>query len=427
MMLKEELLHYVWQYQQFDRQALLTTEGAEVYVLRPGFLNSHAGPDFGEARVRIGTLEWAGTIEIHVRSSDWARHRHQTDAAYEGVILHVVWEDDAPVFRSEGSRIPTVVLQGRVPERILQKYETLVHALTPIPCAAHFPQSERLRKLSMLDKALLQRLERKAADVRDEWKATGHDWEEAVYRRLAWNMGFKVNAEPMQQLARALPLKILRKHRNQPWQVEALLFGQAGWLVGTFPDAYPAQLQKEFRFLHHKYQLESPLSPSVWKFARMRPANFPTVRLAQLAALLAQPHSLFALFTEATTPEALKEALAQPVGEYWRRHYHFGKEAKTRLGERMGATSLDNLLVNTAAPVLAAVARERDQPEMLDRAVALLETLPAESNHITRLWNELGLSFKTAADAQGALEWYQAYCSQKQCLKCEVGLELLRR
>ena len=425
--MREALLHYLWQYQQFDKGDLKTTRGELVALVRTGFLNADAGPDFCEAQLRIGTLDWAGQVEIHVRASEWYAHQHQHDAAYDGVILHVVWENDREVVRRDGTPLPTLVLSGRVPVALLDRYTQLMEALTPLPCAAHFRGVDSLRKSAMLDKALLQRLERKALEVKQFHAESRGDWEETTYWLLARNLGFKVNADPMLRLARALPLKILRKHRHRPEQVEALIFGMAGLLTVDYGESEPELLRREWDYLAHKYGLaDQQLSAHVWKFSRLRPANFPTLRLAQLAALVVHVPAWFALMTETEDLTLLKQQLVAPVRPYWHHHYRFGQTTHHAPPAAMGESSRDNLLVNTVAPLLAAVSKAEDRPALIDRAVALLETLPPEDNRITRHWNDFGLPLKTAAGAQGSLEWFQAWCQPKGCLRCAVGLAIVK-
>jgi hypothetical protein len=290
-----------------------------------------------------------------------------------------------------------------------------------------------LRVTSMLDKVLLQRLERKAADVKTIFDQTGQDWEETAYRLLAQNMGFKINAQPMLQLAGALPLKVIRKHRDAPTQVEALIFGMAGMLDGPsigeleFPDDYRIPLRREYRFLAAKYGLtESQLSPHVWKWGRLRPANFPTMRLAQLAQLLSEQASLLSLFVGETSAADLMRALQVKPSAYWQTHYRFGKEA-AKASSTLGETSAENIIVNTVVPLLAAYAKHRDQPVFLDRAVTLLEQLPPEKNRITDDWNALGLTVKTAFDAQASIELYNQFCLNKRCLQCQIGVSIVKK
>ena len=283
----ENFLHYIWQFQYFNKDDLKTSEGELIQVFQPGIRNSNAGPDFSEAKIKIGKLEWRGSVEIHIKSSGWNDHHHSTDQAYEKVVLHVVWENNHPILRSDGSLMPTLELKNRVNPALWNRYKTLFTSAESIPCANSWHKIPDITKLSMLDKTVIQRLELKAGDVKEVLSKNHNNWEETCYQLLCKNFGFKVNAESMLRLSQVLPYSILRKHIDKPLQIEALLFGQAGFLENVLEDEYVASLKREYRLLSKKYMLDSRQMKVVqWKFLRLRPANFPTVRLAQLASLL---------------------------------------------------------------------------------------------------------------------------------------------
>jgi hypothetical protein len=434
----ELFLYFIWQYQDFDHTDLRTTDGEPIQVVHPGFRNNHAGPDFTNARLLINDVEWVGTVEIHVNTSDWLAHKHQYDHAYDNVILHLVWHDDRTttnkrIDRPDGSPLPTLDLEHRTDSTLLARVSALTDAPDSIPCAGSFRSVQPLRITSMLDKVLLQRLERKAADVKTIFDQTGQDWEETTYRLLAQNMGFKINAGPMLQLASALPLKAIRKHRDAPTQVEAMIFGVAGLLDDPekgdleATDDYRNTLRREYRFLAAKYGLaDGQLAPHVWKWGRLRPANFPTMRLAQLAQLLSNQASLLSLFVGENSAADLQKAVQVRPSAYWQTHYRFGKAA-AKASSTLGETSAENIIINTVVPLLAAYAHHRDQPAYLDRAVALLEQLPPEHNRITDDWNALGLTVKTAFDAQASIELYNQFCVQKRCLQCQIGVAIVKK
>lgn len=428
----ETLIYFLWQFQYFDRTSLTTTADESIQVLHPGFRNDDSGPDFANARLIINDVEWAGTVEIHTKTSDWLAHRHQRDRAYDNVILHVVWEDDRvathqQLIRTDGTALPTLELQHRTDHTLLSRYEALSVSGDVIACAGQFRAVHPLKLTSMLDKAMLQRLERKAAEVKELFGAAHQDWEETTYRLLARNFGFKINAEPMEQLARAVPLKALLKHRDTPLQVEAMLFGTAGLLQNPDEtDEYLEQLRREYRFLAAKYQLsERELPAHAWKWGRLRPANFPTLRLAQLARLVAGSGSLFSLLIMADDAPTLLKALQVTPSGYWQQHYRFGKVTE-RGAPALGVTSAENIIINTVVPLLAAYAHHREEPAYIDRAIALLEQLPAEQNRITDGWSDLGLSVRTAFDSQASIELFNAFCTPKKCLSCQIGLSLIR-
>lgn len=428
----EVFLYFLWQFQYYDHTDLLTTEGELVQILHPGFRNANAGPDFLNARLLINDVEWVGSVEAHTKASDWLAHKHQHDRAYDNVILHIVWTDDRlpqtnqrrPT-RTDGSTMPTLQLQARTGSDLLSRYNTLTESPDTIPCAGQFRAVQPLRITAMLDKAMLQRLERKAADVKAMYDTT-QDWEETAYRLLAINLGFKINADPMGQLSRAIPQKALMKHRDSVRQLEAMLFGVSG-LLDTVEerDAYVDELQREYRFLAAKYGLlEKQLPAHVWKWGRLRPANFPTLRLAQFARLMSNHGSLFSLFVGMNdAPTLLKKLQVQPT-EYWQSHYRFGKTTD-KAAPTLGAASATNILINTVAPLLAAYAHHRDRSEYIDRAIALLEQLPSEKNTITDGWENLGLSIRSAFDSQASIELFNSFCTPKKCLNCQIGVSLV--
>ncbi|WP_266367718.1 DUF2851 family protein [Tellurirhabdus rosea] len=427
-MVSEDFLYFIWQFQYFGHIGLKTTNGEPVQVLHPGYRNRDSGPDFTNARLLIGAVEWAGTVEIHCRPADWYLHRHQHDRAYDTVILHVVWEDSGstPLQRPDGTLIPTLVLKDRTDAGLLGRYQKLLKETGPILCAGRFGEVDGLHRTAMLDAALLRRLERKAEAVRAVYAATGQDWEETVYRLLATAFGFKVNAEPFERLARTVSLKYLQKHRDSLLQVEALLFGTAGLLEEVPEDEYVLALRREHRFLASKYGLTEQILPAVvWKWAKLRPAGFPTLRLAQLARLVVSQRSLSGLCLDENEPQTLLRWLQVTPSDYWQTHYRFGKTAREG-ASALGEAAARMLLINVVAPVLAAYAEHRREPVYLDRAVALLESLPPEDNRIIRLWQTLGLPVRTAFDSQAALELYNQYCLEKRCLSCRVGAQLMR-
>jgi hypothetical protein len=424
--MNEAFLHYVWQFQYFDKKELSTTTGEPILIRKPGFLNSDAGPDFSNASVAIDGIDWAGTVEVHTQSSGWYEHRHDSDAAYENVVLHVVWEEDQPVHRKDGSRLPTLQLKGKVATELIRQYEKLIHHAGVIPCAPFFPKSESVIKLNMVEKALMKRLEQKSAQVNTVLNQNKGDWEETAYQLLAASFGFKVNKEPFMQLASALPYKIIQKHQHDARQAEALLFGQAGFLVTKTKDEYVTQLQAVWKFLSKKYFNGEPsLNAAQWKFLRLRPANFPSLRLAQFAALLVKHTSLFGTLTKAENVRDLRTFFEIAPSEYWRKHYRFGKKSKNEL-HRLGEASANLVIINTVIPLLVAYGKSIDQWSLVDRAVKFLHDIPHEKNKIVNIFRQLGYQPRSAFDSQGLMELYQQYCQRRQCLNCHIGASILK-
>ena len=428
--MQESFIHFTWQYQYFAKDSLTTTRGEAVQVLQQGMYNRQdAGPDFRGAKLRIGGMDWYGDVEIHLRSSDWQRHNHQADKVYNSVILHVVWEVDSKALRQDGTEIPQLELRGRVEGQMLDRYQLLMQSQHFIPCAPRFEQINQLSKISMLDKSLLDRLKRKSIGILAWLKENEGDWETVAYWLLAQNFGFKKNNETFLSLAQKLPLKVLAKHRDQALQQEALIFGMAGFLddIPASSPPYLLHIQKEWNFLGQKYQLlDKKLHRHEWKFLRMRPANFPTVRLAQLAAVIHHQHHLFSLFSGGATVKKMIETLRRSQSQYWQEHYDIGKSAKAQL-PALGVSSAQNLLINTAAPLLAAYGVYTDQEQWIDQGMQLLQQIPPESNHILDQWKSLGLSPQHAFDSQALLELYNAFCQPKSCLHCSIGHQLLNR
>lgn len=425
--MKEAFLHFIWQQQYYNKKGLTTTQGEPLIVIKQGYPNSDAGPDFTEAKIKIGEIEWAGQVEIHVKSSEWIRHGHQHDGAYDSTILHVVLEEDQPIQRRDGSQLPTLALAGLIQEETIQQYQALLTNSYSIACAPLFSQVSDIKKLSMLDRALLQRLERKAVTVLKLLHQNRGDWEETAYQLLAQNMGFKINSPAFLQMAQSLPLKFIQKHSDSLLQVEALLFGQAGLLDEEFIGDYSAQLYTEYLFLSHKFGLwGSKLERHSWKFLRLRPANFPTVRLAQLSSILYNNKGLFSKLLEISSPKQLMQLLQSPLSAYWQQHYDFGKPAFRATGE-IGKSSVENILINTVVPLIVAYAMQKDKKELIDNAVSLLEALKPEDNKITRFWKQdLKLPLKTAADAQACIELHNYFCLEKRCLECNIGVSILK-
>ncbi len=422
----ESFLHYIWQFQYFKKDDLKTSEAEELQVFQPGKRNSNSGPDFEEAKIKIDKLEWRGSVEIHIKASGWNDHHHSTDQAYEKVVLHVVWENDKLIQRTDGSTIPTLELKDRVDPVLWNRYKKLFTSVEAIPCANSWSKVADITKLSMLEKTVVQRLESKSQLVKTLLLKNNNDWEETCYQLLCKNFGFKVNTEPMLQLASVLPYKTLLKHQDRPIQIEALLFGQAGFLEQVKEDEYTAVLKREYHLLGKKYTLDARRMNVVqWRFLRLRPANFPTVRLAQLASLLSSRKNLFSNILECTSYKHLVSLLAVEQSEYWQHHYQPGKKSNTHVPS-LGKSSIQNVMINTIAPVLMAHSQLHDEQIYSDRAVEILQHIPAEKNRIIREWSGLGFKVTSAFDSQGLIELYNSFCMKRRCLECSVGLHIIK-
>lgn len=424
--MNEDILSFIWRFQYFQTADLKTDENASLSIIRTGYKNSDAGPDFSEANVVINGIQWIGNIEIHVRSSDWLKHGHEKNPVYDSVILHVVWENDKPVIRKDGSLIPTLTLNGMVKLSLLERCMLLQQEPEVIPCANLFKQASKITKIAMLDSTLFQRLQKKSDLVCELFEENKNDWEETAMQWIAQHFGFKLNDAAFLNLIKIISGKILRKTGNQISQTEALLFGCAGLIPENSEDIYVKELQSEFRFLSIKYNLSGQIMHRYqWKFAKLRPAGFPTVRLAQLAQLFTGNNSLFSQIISAKTYAEFQGLFQLEQSVYWQEHYLFGKKSASKV-PFMGKDAANLLIINAVIPLLVAYSRRRQKPELMETALRLLSEIPAENNRITREWNKLGMHVTSAADSQALIEWYNHYCSNRKCLECSVGAALVR-
>ncbi|MEM6522910.1 MAG: DUF2851 family protein [Bacteroidota bacterium] len=426
-MIQEAFIHFVWKHQYFIKSNLATSTGQPLNIIKPGFHNTDAGPDFKEGKVVIDGLEWNGSIEIHRRSSDWHVHKHSSNESYNNVVLHVVWEHDLDIELRDGTIIPTFEIADRVDTELLNGYKALMNSLAPVPCAYQLPYVDDLIKETMIERMTVERLYNKAQLVTEVYNETGNDWEQTAFRWLAKSFGFKVNAEQFEKLAQLIPSRLIAKNSNNLKRLEALFFGQAGFLTskGT-TDEYHKELKEEHKFLSHKYALPEPMLMFQWKFMRLRPANFPSIRIAQLAAIMHNQYGLFSRIKQIQSLKHLENLLIAETSDYWRRHYRFGKTTNKNVPV-FGTTSVQSVGINTVAPLLVSYGISVDQQMYVDQAVTLLESLAPEINRITRLWQNLGVKSGAAFTTQGLIQLYNLYCQRKKCLDCTIGTRILKR
>jgi hypothetical protein len=424
--MQEEFLHYIWRFQQFHKNNLKTTDGKALIILKNGVLNTHSGPDFENCRLIINDIEWVGSVEIHMNASEWNQHNHQNDEAYDKVILHVVWENDRDVFRSDGTGIPALELKNLTFENALKNYRSLENNISEFPCEPFFLEISEIAIFDMLEKSLASRLEMKAAVLSDWLEELNNDFEELAFRVFLQNLGFKLNSETFLRLSKAIPFKILKKHHDNLFQLEALLFGIAGFLE-TPEDEYSLKLTEEFQFLAKKYQIfQNKLRRSEWRFLRTRPGNFPTIRLAQLAGIIHKKQNLFTFFVDSPDKRAIFEGMTSEVSDYWKEHYDFGKMTSFSK-KNIGETSVNNIIINTVCQLLALNAGQKNQYAYFEKALNLLTELPAENNFIIRKFQDLGIKVNSAFDSQALIQQYQFKCQPKKCLSCSFGTEILKR
>ena len=415
----ERLLQFIWQFQYLNKSELVTTGGENIYIIFPGQFNTNQGPDFSNAKIKIGDTTWAGTIELHLQTSDWDRHRHQTDKNYRNVILHVVWEDDA----EEASTIPVLQLKERVSKLLLNRYEELMNSTAFIPCEKNIHSMPDIVWTAWKERLMAERLISKAKLVENYLQQNNYHWEETFWWLLARNFGMTVNADAFEAMARSLPLTILSKHKKQIHQLEALLLGQAGLLEAEFKEDYPIMLKKEYRFLKNKYTLR-PVAANVF-FLRMRPGNFPTIRLAQLAMLVSESVHLLSTIKESGSVNDIKNRMDLTANDYWHYHYRFDTPSAFK-HKNLGGAMIDNIIINSVVPVLFAYGNYHGEGKYKLKALEWLEATEAENNLITRGFELLGIENKNAYDSQAIIELKTHYCDMKRCLECSVGNFLLK-
>ncbi len=418
----EALFQFIWQYSLYKVTDLTTSAGEPLTVIQAGKINKDAGPDFLEARIKIGNTILVGNIELHIRTSDWLRHGHQNDAAYHNLILHVVYEHD---MENVVANTPVLVLKDNIPLHVLAHYADLMTAKDKLPCAGQHQKVRSITKEGWMSRLLAERWEQKLSHWNVMLENSAEDWRNLLYWRMAANFGFKTNAAPFLLLARSIPLNVLGRHRENLHQIEALLFGQAGMLNASFMDQYPETLQDEYNYLRKKYKL-SPIPVHLWKFLRMRPANFPTVRIAQFAMLIHQSEHLFSQILETHSVKEIEPLLDVTASEYWHTHFRFDEAQAQTAPKSLGKSSVQNIIINTIAPIQFLFASRQGVDNLREQSLNLLEAVPAEKNNITETWSRNDWVPANAAQSQALIQLYNNYCTARRCLECTVGLNIIR-
>ena len=416
--MREEFLYYIWENHLIDK-ALQTIEGEAVDIVATGYRNTDSGPDFLEARIQIGDKLWAGHVEIHVKTSDWNRHGHQTDKAYQNVILHVVYENDTKV-----NDIPTLVLKGHFDETLFANYKRFISSKNWIPCEKSITQVPVFTRLSWLDRMAVERLETKSETVTKILNANQFDWEDALYKLLMRYFGLKVNNEAFEYLSNILPFKTLLKHADNLLQLEAMLFGCAGLLEDDFTEEYPLLLKREFAVMKSKFNLLT-MPAERWKFMRMRPSNFPTIRLAQMAQLIHKNGCLFSKIREAKNGNEVKALFDVAASDYWNTHWRFGVPTEST-PKHLGDATADILMINAVAPLLFCYGKLHKDESVCETAIQFLEDTEAEDNAVIRHFAQCGIKAENAMQTQALLHLFNLYCKRKRCLECRIGHVLLR-
>jgi hypothetical protein len=419
----EDFLHFNWKF-RLAGYRFYTTAGEDLHIVKAGEHNHDSGPDFLNAQVKVGNTLWAGNVEIHIRSSDWIRHKHQHDESYDNIILHVVYEDDLPLKRRNGEPMPTLVLKDILPPGAYETYNYFLNNHLWIPCALRLNEIRDVVISDWLTALSVERLERKSDEIEGLLHYSGNDWNQAFFEALASTLGFRINKQPMELLARHTPVQCLEKHKDQLFQVEAMLFGQAGLLDGKYRGDYPKKLKKEYQHLKNKFSLK-PISGHLWKFMRLRPNNFPTIRLAQLAMMLHLRSHFFSEIIEKPDYEHLLDFFSVGVSDYWKEHYYFDRESKA-LGKSISSSTVELIMINNVIPFLFVYGKLKGQPAYQEKAFALLDSIKPEFNSIVRKFGEFGIIPGNAGQSQALLELKTNFCDQKKCLECRIGLELIR-
>lgn len=428
----EILLHYIWKHRLYPLHALTTNNGETVEVIDPGLHNTNAGPDFFNAKIKVDGMLWVGNVEIHEKASDWFLHQHDRDEAYDNVIMHVVEADDMPVVTSRGDVVRQMRME--IPDFVKNNYTTLLKEDRFPPCHEIIHHLPKLTIHSWMSALQTERLELKTTAILQRVKKMNGSWEDAFFATMARNFGFGVNSDAFELWAKTLSLQSVAHHRDDIFQIETMFLGQAGLLdSAAIPerhrkeaeaDPYLAKLRREYAYMQHKFSLKT-MNPTEWKFLRLRPQNFPHIRISQLANLYYNRNASLSQLVGCRNIDELKELFATRVTSYWQTHYSFGKES-SRSAKQLSSQSVNVLILNTAIPTLFAYGRYKSDEKLCDLAFDLLEQLKAESNSIIRLWEECGLEINTAADSQAIVQLKKMYCDRRDCLRCRFGYEFIK-
>jgi hypothetical protein len=418
----EDFLHFIWKYGLFDRSSMISESGEVIEVINLGVHNTDAGPDFLNARIKIGNTIWAGNVEIHLNSSDWYLHGHQQNNAYNNVVLHVVLKNDRPVERSTGEIIPCVELLFS--NTLYANYFSLVNRQGFLPCMDKIRNIDPFLLDMWLNSLVVERLEQKTAHIAGLLDLYTNNWEECFYINLARSFGFGLNALPFEMTARSLPLMILYRHRDNLMQAECLLMGQAGFFTDdTVNSGYYAVLKKEYLHLQHKYQLK-PVEKHLWKFLRLRPVNFPCIRISQFAMLMCRSEKLFSQITECHSISELRQLFEVKASAYWDSHYTFETDSPN-MSKSLGDDAFHTLVINAVIPFLFCYGNRNSREELKMMAIDWMNQIPPEKNRIIKHWLQSGIKPSSALYSQGLLQLYTNFCNRKRCLACSIGAKII--
>ena len=421
--MNERLLQFIWQFRHFNQSALCTTDGRHLQILHPGNINHNSGPDFSEAKIKISDTTWVGNIELHVCASHWHQHKHASDKNYHNIILHVVWINDEEIFDNNHQLIAALELQSLVPKITLQRFENLMQTAAEIPCAFALPVLNEISWISWKERLAAERLQQKSTLIIQRLIQCNNNWEEVFWITLCRSFGMKVNADIFEQIAQTLSVNLLAKHKTQVHQLEALLLGQAGLLQQEFQDAYVVMLKKEYRFLAKKYTLRHLNKQPA--FLRMRPSNFPTLRLAQLAMLIHISNHLFSKIKSVKNVNEIFQWFDITANDFWNYHYSLNDKAAYQ-PKALGRSFIQHIIINAVVPVLFTYGMNKNEPAWNDKSLSFLMELEPEQNTVIKPWKAHNVSNKNALESQALIHLKNNYCSNRKCLDCAVGVKLLR-
>jgi hypothetical protein len=421
--MSENFLHQIWKFGWFKSNQLKTSSQQSVRIVHPGLHNHHAGPDFLNARIHIGDTLWWGNVELHIRASDWHRHNHQDDTNYKNVILHVVLHNDAEIFLHTPGDLPVLELTDYLHLELWKTHKQWTRQYSWIPCESVTQSIEPLVLQSTIDRMLIERMQLRVEDILKSLEKNGGNWSQVAFKELCKAFGFKSNSLAMEMLANSIPISVIARHKSDPFQLEALLFGQAGLLQNEKPDEYEMRLRREYDFLRKKHQLET-LPTTIWNFGKVRPANSPLLRLAQLSSALAESEHLVSSLLNLDL-KSLRTWLRSETNPYWQNHYRFGRTRKTPIQTTIAAASANQIIINVACRLRFAFGHYHHDANMMDAALSMLQVLPAEKNAVTQNWINLGRHCEHASDSQALIQLYSVYCTHEKCIECPIGVALL--
>lgn len=418
--MKEEVLQYIWKHRLY-KEPLVTTDGDSVEIINPGMHNQSAGPDFFNATVRIDRLTWVGNVELHVKSSDWMRHNHDTDGRYDNVILHVVAEADEAILRKNGERIPTVVL--RISDKASKIAQDIASSPADIKCSQYW-KTEFISDIRLRFSALLfERMKRRADVLLQNIRNLNTTWDEMLYILICRTMGGNVNQQPFETLAQRVPLDIIGKKADEEYKIEALLYGAAG-MLDDGDDDYVERLRLFYKSASATFDIKR-MNGTEWRYSKMRPPSFPTIRISQISQLLFRRLRMFTHIIDCCDIEDIKKMFDVEVSDYWLTHYKFGKESKAR-NKEIGTEMQNELIINAVAPVVFAYGVQTNDNRKKEWAIEILETVPAEINNITKSWAELGIGVRDASESQALIELRKNYCDKSNCLRCPICHKIMK-